>query len=159
LLQLAPVSAVVQFPEVLEVRIETSRGGLIKRRDDGSVDYISPLPAPFNYGSVPNTLAADGDREDCIVLGERLSTGESVRVRVLGRVRFWDAGVVDDKWICGDSLSRTELRTIIGFFRFYAVAKGALNLLRGARARTRYGGIELAPHEADGPTPRKAAGA
>lgn len=141
------------------MRIETSRGGLIKRRDDGSVDYISPLPAPFNYGSVPNTLAADGDREDCIVLGGRLNAGESVRVRVLGRVRFWDAGVADDKWICGHSLSRTELRTIVGFFRFYAFAKGALNLLRGARAWTRYGGIELAARDAGEPGARRAAGA
>jgi inorganic pyrophosphatase len=149
LLQLGAVTASFDFPEELYVRIETARGGLIKRRDDGSVDYISPLPAPFNYGSVPNTRAADGDPEDCIVLGERLTPGTTIRLRVLGRVRFVDAGVPDNKWICGQSMSPNEQRMIVVFFRFYAFAKGALNLLRGARALSHYGGIELMQRHGD----------
>lgn len=131
------------FPDTLDVRIETARGGFIKRRDDGSVDYVSPLPAPFNYGSVLNTQAADGDPEDCVVLGERLEAGSVVRVRVLGRVRFFDAGIADHKWICGEELRPADLRTVEWFFRFYAFAKGTLNLLRGARSLSHFGGMEL----------------
>ena len=58
----------MRFPEQLEVLIDTPRGSFVKRRDDGSVDFVWPLPSPFNYGSVPDTLAPDGDREDAIVL-------------------------------------------------------------------------------------------
>jgi inorganic pyrophosphatase len=137
------VRALIQFPDELEVRIDTARGGLIKRRDDGSVDYVSPLPCPFNYGSVPSTLANDGDREDAIVLGERINRGNSVRVRVLGRVRFMDGGVADDKWICGEALTLQELKLVVRFFRFYAWAKRILNALRGERRLTHYGGVEL----------------
>jgi len=125
------------------VRIDTARGGLIKRRDNGSVDYVSPLPCPFNYGSVPTTLSGDGDREDAIVLGERIDRGRLVKVRVLGRVRFMDGGVADDKWICGKGLTREELKLVVRFFKFYAWAKRILNALRGERRLTHYGGVEL----------------
>lgn len=133
----------MQFPSELEVRIDTARGGFIKRRDDGSVDYVSPLPSPFNYGSAPGTRSADGDREDAIVLGSPLAPGCTLRTRVLGRVRFVDAGVPDPKWLCGESLSARDLRRVRRFFWFYARAKRVLNVLRGAAGVTRFDGIEL----------------
>lgn len=138
-----PPASPPPFPDTLEVVIEVPRGGFIKRKDDGSIDYISPLPSPFNYGSVPNTLSGDGDREDALVLGPQLLRGATVRVPVVARVRFVDAGLPDPKWVCSHGpLSAQELRRVVGFFTFYARTKTWLNALRGKPSGTRFEGID-----------------
>ena len=40
-------------PPEVEVVIEIPRGSFLKRGSTGHVDFVSPLPCPFNYGSVP----------------------------------------------------------------------------------------------------------
>ena len=60
-------------PPELEVVIEVPRGSFLKRASTGRVDFISPLPCPFNYGSVPVYLGLEGDLLDALVLGPRLS--------------------------------------------------------------------------------------
>jgi inorganic pyrophosphatase len=133
----------VELPEQLEVIVEVPRGGFIKRRDDGRVDFVSPVPCPFNYGSVPDTCSGDGDRLDALVLGPRLARGARVRVMVVARVRFTDAGQDDPKLICAHRpLGVLDRATIAAFFGFYARAKGLLNRLRGKAGLTRYGGLE-----------------
>ena len=133
----------VSFPDTLEVVIEVPRMGFIKRKDDGSIDYISPLPCPFNYGSVPNTLSGDGDREDALVLGPRLERGARVRVPVVACVRFVDAGLPDPKWVCSEGpMSADDRKRVVGFFSFYARSKTLLNALRGKPSGTRYEGID-----------------
>jgi inorganic pyrophosphatase len=127
----------------LEVVVDVPRGSFIKRNDDGRVDYVSPLPCPFNYGSVPGTVSGDGDRLDALVLGPRLPSGTKVRVPVRALVHFIDAGESDPKYVCGhEPMTERERRVVVGFFRAYAYLKGALNVLRGKRGPTRYGGLE-----------------
>jgi inorganic pyrophosphatase len=142
------------FPVELDVIVEVARWGLSKRREDGSLDFISPLPCPFNYGSVPETLAADGDREDAVVLGPRLRAGTRLRTRVVGRVQFIDAGLLDAKWICAPAngsgagqrgMSAADRARVALFFSVYSRAKRALNALRGLPGPTRYAGLELPP--------------
>ena len=134
----------MDFPDELEVDIEIPRGGFNKRKDDGGVDFVSPLPCPFNYGSVPNTVSGDGDRLDALVLGPRLAPGTRVKVPVRGVVRFVDAGQSDPKYICGHApLLRRDRLLVAGFFAAYAPMKAALNALRGKRGETRYRGIDL----------------
>lgn len=128
----------------VEVVIEVPRGGHEKLRADGSRDFLSPLPCPFNYGSVPGTLSGDGDPLDALVLGPRLPRGARVRVRVLAEVRFVDAGEADPKLICGQRLGRGDRVRVALFFRGYALAKSALYRLRGRRGRTAYEGIVAA---------------
>jgi inorganic pyrophosphatase len=126
----------------LEVVIDVPRGSFIKRDDEGKVDYVSPLPCPFNYGSVPGTLSGDGDRLDALVLGPRLAQGARVRVPVRALVRFLDAGDNDPKYVCSARpLSRRERALVAVFFSAYAYLKGALNLARGKHGPTRYGGL------------------
>lgn len=129
------------FPTELDVQVEIARFGWVKRREDGRIDFASPLPCPFNYGSVPGTRAPDGDREDALLLGPRCPIGTRRRAVVHGRVRFVDAGIDDDKWICGDMRPFDRLQLEI-FFHVYAPAKRALNRWRGLRGTTRYDGIE-----------------
>jgi inorganic pyrophosphatase len=133
----------VELPDEIEVVIEVPLGSFIKRRDDGSIDFVSPAPCPFNYGSVPDTRSGDGDRVDALVLGPRLAPGARVRVPVVARVRFTDAGQDDPKLICAERpLGRVDRARIAAFFVLYARAKGLLNRLRGKSGPTRYGGIE-----------------
>jgi inorganic pyrophosphatase len=139
------VSAAEVFPAELELIVEVPRWNLVKPRDDGSIAFISPLPCPFNYGSVPDTLAADGCREDVVLLGPRVRAGSRVRARVVGRVRFLDAGVRDDKWVCSARELSASDRVFIGiYFRVYACLKRAFYALRGASGQTRYSGVESA---------------
>jgi inorganic pyrophosphatase len=76
--------ASLAVPEV-DVVIEIPRGSFLKRGSTGHVDFISPLPCPFNYGSVPNYLGLEGDLLDAVVLGPRLRLGTSLRVRAWAR--------------------------------------------------------------------------
>lgn len=129
-------------PQELEVVIEVPRGGFIKRTDAGSIDYVSPFPCPFNYGSVPDTRSGDGDRLDAVVLGPRLARGTRVRLKVVALVRFIDAGEEDPKYVCSATPpSLKEVVTVVGFFKLYEVLKGALNRVRGKRGATRYEGL------------------
>jgi inorganic pyrophosphatase len=48
-----PASEASPEPPEVEVVIEVPRGSFLKRRSTGHIDFISPLPCPFNYGSVP----------------------------------------------------------------------------------------------------------
>jgi inorganic pyrophosphatase len=133
----------MDLPKELEVVIDVPRGGFIKRRDDGRIDFVSPVPCPFNYGSVPDTRAGDGDRLDALVLGARLARGARVRVPVVARVSFTDAGQDDPKLVCSAlPLGGGDRARIAAFFAFYARAKGLLNRWRGKTGPTRYGGIE-----------------
>jgi inorganic pyrophosphatase len=135
----------VTFPRSLTVLVEQPRAAFIKRREDGRIDFVSPLPCPFNYGSVPGTLAADGDREDALVLGPRLRKGVYPGLTVLARAHFVDAGRYDGKWVCGQELRPRDQQLIVMFFRAYALGKGVLNRLRGLSGATRFGGLEIAP--------------
>lgn len=130
---------VVALGDRIEVVIDSPRLSFIKRRDDGSVDFVSPLPTPYNYGSVPGTVAADGDRLDAMVLGPTLPRGAAVHTQVRGVVHFVDAGVEDLKLICSAApLTHADLAGVRAFFVVYARAKRVLNALRGAAGPTHF---------------------
>jgi inorganic pyrophosphatase len=119
-----------QPPEV-QVLIEIPRGSFLKRGSTGHVDFISPLPCPFNYGSVPQYLGLEGDLLDAVVLGPRLPRGSRVRVKAWGAVTLTDRGMTDDKLICShQSLHAKQRRNVLRFFHLYARCKAFLNLLR-----------------------------
>lgn len=119
----------------MRVLIEVPKGGFVKRRADGSIDFVSPAPCPFNYGCVPGVVGGDGDPLDALVLGPRLAAGASVDRQVHAVVRFVDAGRVDDKLVCADHPpSRGERAAVVAFFRVYAQAKRLLYLGRSAAA-------------------------
>src|SRR6195256_6655255 len=89
-------------PPEVEVIIEVPRGSFLKRGSTGHVDFISPLPCPFNYGSVPKLLGLEGDLLDALVLGPRLALGTRIRVKAWGAVTLTDRGIRDDKLVCSD---------------------------------------------------------
>ena len=118
-------------PPELDVVIEIPRGSFLKRGSTGRIDFVSPLPCPFNYGSVPIYLGLEGDLLDAVVLGPRLPLGARIRVKAWGAVTLTDRGMMDDKLICSDRPpSAAEHLEILRFFRFYAKCKGLLNAWR-----------------------------
>jgi len=120
----------------VEVVIEIPRGSFLKRGSTARVDFISPLPCPFNYGSVPDYIGLEGDLLDAVVLGPRLPLGTRVRIKAWGAVILTDRGMTDDKLICSvGPPSAAERRWVLRFFHLYARCKGLLNLLRRRAGR------------------------
>ena len=118
-------------PPEVEVVIEVPRGSFLKRGSTGHLDFISPLPCPFNYGSVPSYIGLEGDLLDAVVLGPRLALGARIWVKAWGAVVFTDRGMTDEKLICSNyALSASARRRVLRFFKFYAVCKGLLNVWR-----------------------------
>lgn len=127
----------------VDIEVETPRFGFVKRAASGEVDFVSPVPTPFNYGFVPGTRADDGDPQDVMLLGPRLRRGARTRGVVQARVAFTDAGARDDKLVCkAGPLTTAERRAIAFFFTIYARLKGGLNALRGRSGVTAFGGID-----------------
>lgn len=151
-----PQPAAWDAPEV-DVTIEVPRGGFRKRGSTGQVDFVSPLPCPYNYGSVPRYLGLEGDLLDALVLGPRLRPGTRLRMRVWGAVTMSDRGMQDDKLVCGvHPPSDAQRRSVLRFLRFYAFAKGLLNRWRGRPGRNACEGWIDAAHALARARPREA---
>lgn len=130
--------------EEQEAVVEVPKWTFLKWRSDGKLDYVSPLPSPFNYGCLPATQSGDGDPVDAIVLGPRLARGTRVRLPVCGRVRFIDAGLDDPKLVLSASrMTRTQRTQVVAFFRFYTGFKRLLNRSRRRRGLTQFEALEI----------------
>jgi inorganic pyrophosphatase len=111
--------------------IEIPRGSFLKRGSTGHIDFISPLPCPFNYGSVPSHIGMEGDLLDAVVLGPRLALGTRINIKVWDALTLTDRGMSDDKLICSEQApTLSQRRDVLRFFHFYAKCKGLLNTWR-----------------------------
>lgn len=92
-------------PEKINVVIEIPYGSNIKYeidKDSGAivVDRVmySAMFYPANYGFVPNTLSADGDPADVLVLNEYpLQAGSVIKARLIGVLIMEDESGMDEK--------------------------------------------------------------
>lgn len=124
-----------QLPE-FEVTIEIPRGSFLKRGSTEQIDFVSPLPCPFNYGAIESLLGMEGDLLDAVVLGPRRRRGSRGLFTVYGAIGLTDRGMYDDKLICSDRpLNEWQRRGVLAFFRLYARCKWLLNLVRGQPGR------------------------
>ena len=130
---------------LVEVVIEIPRGSFLKRGSTGELDFISPLPCPFNYGSIPAFIGLEGDLLDAVVLGPRLPVGKKVKVYTWGAIGLTDRGLYDDKLICSQlPISQWKRQLILMFFKIYAKAKSLLNMTRGRKGLNRCEGWDEA---------------
>jgi inorganic pyrophosphatase len=121
----------------VEVVIEIPRGSFVKRGWSESVDFISPVPCPFNYGAIPDYIGGEGDLLDAVVLGPRLPRGTRVRVIAQGAVGLTDRGIYDDKLICSNKpLRGWQRHLVLIFFHIYGLSKRLLNFYRGRSGPT-----------------------
>jgi inorganic pyrophosphatase len=124
-------------PVELEVVIEIPRWSFLKRGSTGRVDFVSPVPCPFNYGSVRGYIGGDEDFLDAIVLGPRLPRGARVSVRVHGAIGLTDRDMYDDKLVCSRGpLKARDRRLALLYMNLYGWLKRALNRWRGRPGRT-----------------------
>ena len=130
-----------QAPAEVLLAVEIPAGSSIKYEigDDGLVfvDRVLSMPVayPANYGSMPRTLAGDGDPLDALVLTRQpLHPGVLVRFRPVAVLRMIDGGEADekiigvpssdvdptyDKILDVDDLPLIERQRIEAFFRVY----------------------------------------
>ncbi|MEO8186502.1 MAG: inorganic diphosphatase [Burkholderiaceae bacterium] len=131
-----PAGDLLLDPPEVDVVIEIPKGSFLKRGSTGHIDFISPLPCPFNYGSVPKYLGLEGDLLDAVVLGPRLPRGAAFRVKAWGAVVLVDRGMTDDKLICSEApITFRQRQEVLRFFAFYARCKWMLNAMRRQRGR------------------------
>ena len=86
----------VEIPAGCFTKYEINEEGLVY------VDRFQSMPVvyPANYGSMPRTLAGDGDPLDALVLTrEPLHPGVLIAFRPIGYLRMLDKGEQDDKVI------------------------------------------------------------
>ena len=93
-------------PEEVLLTVEIPTGSFTKYEinEEGLlyVDRFQSMPVvyPANYGSMPRTLAGDGDPLDALVLTrEPLHPGVLIAFRPIGYLRMLDKGEQDDKVI------------------------------------------------------------
>lgn len=124
------------YPRVV-VTIEIPRWSFLKRGSYGRVDFVSPLPCPYNYGSIDTLIGLDGDHLDAVVLGLRIPLGKRILTTAFDAIGLTDRDMYDDKLICSEQpLSSAERDAMLKFFRAYANAKRLINALRRQRGKT-----------------------
>ena len=128
-------------PDELLLAVEIPAGSFTKYEigEDGllHVDRFLAMPMayPANYGSMPRTLAGDGDPLDALVLTRApLHPGAVIRFRPVGVLRMVDGGQADEKIIGVPvdkvdasyagirdlaDLPKAEIDRIEAFFRVY----------------------------------------
>ena len=124
------------------VLIEIPAGGITKYEVDEETGYVivdrymsMPVVYPTNYGSIPSSLAGDGDPLDALVYSrEPIAPGAIIRARAIGILKMIDGGEQDDKIIAVpvssvdptyeevqsvDDLPAAERNRLEAFFRVY----------------------------------------
>ena len=134
--------------ETLRVLIECEKGSVHKMEYDETLgtmaivrDLHKKYPYPYNYGSIPQTLAPDGDSLDAIVMSDAPSrAGSIVNCRPIAVVRMTDNGAGDDKVICAPFYlkhGQVNMKKILKYLQNYKYPyqKGTvLNGVEGAEA-------------------------
>lgn len=137
-------------PDEVLLAVEIPAGGAIKyelgEHGELRVDRFLSMPVayPANYGSMPQTLAGDGDPLDALVLTRLpIQPGAVVRFRPLGVLRMVDKGEADEKIIgvpvdavdpsyakvrALEDLPVVEIQRIEAFFRVYKQLPGGADI-------------------------------
>ncbi len=138
-----------QAPDEVVLAVEIPAGSFTKYEiNEQGLVYVDrfqsmPVAYPANYGSLPRTLAGDGDPLDALVLTrESLHPGVLIRFRPIGYLKMTDGGEHDEKVIgvptdkvdptyAGirdlSDLPEIERQRIEAFFRVYKDLPGGRN--------------------------------
>lgn len=107
-MNISRISAGRDVPWDLNIVVEIPQGSSVKYEMDKEsgalfVDrfLFTPMVYPAAYGFIPNTLAADGDPTDALVLTPAaVAPGTVIRARPIGMLMMEDENGQDEKIIC-----------------------------------------------------------
>jgi inorganic pyrophosphatase len=140
-----PCELFQRFAGPVAVRCELASWSFAKRKVDGSIDYVSPLPCPFAYGELENTRSGDGAPIDALILGAGPAVGALNLAHLIAVVDFVDNGEFDPKLIVrlgnAKPLSHRERWQVFAFFALWTPFKAILRLKRRQSGRTRFRGL------------------
>ena len=132
------------MPKELQITIDTPKWSFIKYKDNGKMDYPSPIPFTVNYGRAIGIKSDEGDDADVVVLGKSIKKGTNQVLPLKGVINFIDRGINDPKYICSfNPVSITDKINITIFFTLFAIFKNVLNILRGKKGITKFKGFEI----------------
>ncbi|WP_062226629.1 inorganic diphosphatase [Aureimonas frigidaquae] len=125
-------NAVIEIPagSFTKYEIDAQTGHVIVDRYQ-----VMPVVYPANYGSIPSSLAGDGDPLDAIVYTrEPIVPGAMIRARAIGVLKMIDGGEQDDKIVAVPTsdidpqydairelsdMPKAEIDRLEAFFRVY----------------------------------------
>ncbi|MCM1322815.1 MAG: inorganic diphosphatase [Acetobacter sp.] len=118
----------------LRVLVECEKGSTHKYEWDDAInapvivrDLHKKYAYPYNYGSIPQTLAEDGDSLDAIVISdETIRSGTIINCRPIAIVRMIDNGEKDDKVICAPFYMEhgdVDMKKILHYLQNYKYPK------------------------------------
>ncbi|BAT18926.1 inorganic diphosphatase [Asaia bogorensis] len=107
-MDVSKISPGKSVPDDINVVIEIPQGSSVKYevdKESGAVFVdrflFTPMYYPAAYGFIPNTLAADGDPADALVLAPGpIVPGAVIRARPIGMLKMEDESGQDEKIIC-----------------------------------------------------------
>lgn len=128
--------------KTLRVLIECEKGSVHKYEYVDSLgmmvivrDLDKKYAYIYNYGSIPQTLAGDGDSLDAIVVSdEPIRSGTVINCRPLAIVRMIDNGQQDDKVVCAPFYIEhgdIDMKKILNYLQNYKYPKQAGTVLKG----------------------------
>ncbi|MBW6451193.1 MAG: inorganic diphosphatase [DPANN group archaeon] len=131
----------------MKVTIEITKGSFIKSSitpTKTKLEFISPIPIPFNYGFINDTQSGDSEALDIIIFGEKLKRGSKLDISASGIILFKDNNVKDYKIIASTDKKNKTYRKIITylFFKLYATIKPLIYLIFEHKlAKSKFKGI------------------
>lgn len=107
-MDVSKISPGKDVPNDINVVIEIPQGSQVKYEVDKESGAIfvdrflfTPMAYPAAYGFIPDTLAADGDPADALVLAPAaVVPGAVIRARPIGMLKMEDESGQDEKIIC-----------------------------------------------------------
>lgn len=126
----------------LRVLVECEMGSTNKYEYDDENDMMvivrrlhNDYPYPFSYGSIPQTLAEDGDPLDAILFcSEVIRSKTVVNAIPVGIIKTIDAGEQDDKILCVPFYERDikiDLKKVVHYIQNYKYPEQSKTVFTG----------------------------
>jgi inorganic pyrophosphatase len=94
-------NSIIEIPSgtIDKLEYDYKKGQILDVWEKGNRKIINYLGYPTNFGFLPKTQSDDGGLLDVLAIGEKISSGTLVKVKVIGGISFLEDGFTDYKVI------------------------------------------------------------